>query len=226
MTDSRRELIDRIAEHLIGQRPGHPLRVAVDGITAAGKSTFAAELAAALATRSRPIARVSMDGYHHPRAHRHRQGRDSADGYYQDAYDFAAFARLVLDPLGDGRGYRPAIIELATDQAVSPATVELAPDAVLIVDGSFLQRAELAGRWDEVIFLQTGFAAARDRGTLRDAVAFGGVELAGAAFDSRYHAACRRYLNDIDPAAHASILVDHDDPTEPRLLRIGGECPG
>jgi uridine kinase len=220
----RGELIDRIADHLLAHRPGHPLRVAVDGITAAGKTTFAGELAAAVAVRGRPVARVSMDGYHHPRAHRHRQGRDSADGYYQDAYDFPAFAKLVLDPLGAGGRYRPAIIDLATDTPVSPQQIQLASDAVLIVDGSFLQRAELAGRWDEVVFLQTGFAAARGRGANRDATAFGGVEQAGHAFDNRYHAACRRYLDEVDPATHASILVDHEQPTEPRLIRIGGEC--
>jgi uridine kinase len=223
---SRGELIGRIADHLIVRRPGHPLRIAVDGITAAGKTTFANELAAAVAARGRPIARVSMDGYHHPRAHRHRQGRDSAEGYYQDAYDFPAFAELVLDPLGVDGGYQPAIIDLATDSPVGPQQVQLAPDAVLIVDGSFLQRAELAGRWDEVVFLQTGFAAARRRGTNRDAAAFGGAEQAGLAFDNRYHAASRRYLDEVDPAAHASILVDHEQPTEPRLIRIGGECLG
>lgn len=229
MTDStpRTRLLDGIADHLVDRRPGHPLRVAIDGITAAGKTTFAGELAAAVAARGRPTARVSMDGYHHPRTHRHRQGRDSADGYYEDAYDFAAFASLVLEPLGAGAGYRPAIIDLATDLAVSPPVIDLEPEAVLIVDGSFLQRAELADRWDEVIFLQTGFQAARHRGTQRDAAAFGGLEQAGLAFDNRYHAAGRLYLDEVDPAARASILIDHEDPAAPQLLRIRGTAaPG
>lgn len=135
--EPRRRVLDRIADHLVARRLGHPLRVAVDGVTAAGKATLAREVAAAVDARGRHGIHLSMDGFHHPRAHRHRQGRDSAAGYYADAYDFPTFARTVLDPLGPGgdRRYRERI-----------------------VDGSFLQR-ELA--WDEVVFVDTAFAVAR-----------------------------------------------------------------
>ncbi|WP_327341046.1 hypothetical protein OG384_37395 (plasmid) [Streptomyces sp. NBC_01324] len=77
---TRDQVIGRIADHLTAQDPGHPLRVAVDGITAAGKTTLARALVSAVAGRGRPALHLSMDGFHHPRAHRHRQGRDSAVG--------------------------------------------------------------------------------------------------------------------------------------------------
>ncbi|MEU8773376.1 hypothetical protein [Streptomyces sp. NPDC048606] len=99
----------------------------MDGITAAGKSTLARALASAVADRGRPAIHVSMDGFHHPRAHRHRRGRDSAVGYYQDAYEFPAFARTVLSPLGPGG-----------DWQIDERPVAAAADTVLIVDGSFL----------------------------------------------------------------------------------------
>lgn len=158
--EPRRRVLDRIADHLVARRLGHPLRVAVDGVTAAGKTTLARELAAAVDARGRHGIHLSMDGFHHPRAHRHRQGRDSAAGYYADAYDFPTFARTVLDPLGPGgdRRYRERIIDLASDTPVDEPPVTAARDAVLIVDGSFLQR-DLA--WDEVVFVDTAFAVAR-----------------------------------------------------------------
>jgi uridine kinase len=216
----RAAVIARVADHVVGQPAS---RVAIDGITAAGKTTFADELAIAIRGRGRPVIRLSMDGFHHPRAHRHRQGRDSATGYYQDAYDFQAFARLVLDPLGPGgsRVYCRAIIDLATDSPIDPVPVIAAPAAVLIVDGSFLQRAELAGRWDEVIYLDTSFAVARARGARRDAAQFGGVDAAESAYRSRYHAAGQLYLDEADPLSRASIVIGHDDPSRPVLRRIG-----
>jgi uridine kinase len=219
----RDRVVARVADHLAARRPGHPPRVAVDGVTAAGKTTLARELAAAVAARGRPSIHLSMDGFHHRRAHRHRQGRDSATGYYADAYDFAAFAAVVLDPLGpDGdRRYRARIIDLATDTPVDEPPETAAEDAVLVVDGSFLQR-DLAGRWDEVVFVDTAFDVARDRGTRRDADAFGGLEQAVTAYDRRYHAACRRYVAEVDPAAHATVVVGNDDVTHPVLRRIGG----
>lgn len=78
---ARADVIGRIADRLVQLVPGHPLRVAVDGITAAGKTTLANELAAAVTEHGRSASRLSMDGFHHRRAHRHRRGRDSADGY-------------------------------------------------------------------------------------------------------------------------------------------------
>ncbi|MEU9128418.1 uridylate kinase [Kitasatospora sp. NPDC048540] len=219
---TRDQVIGRIADHLATRRPGHPLRVAVDGITAAGKTTLARALAAAVSDRGRAAIHLSMDGFHHPRAHRHRQGRDSAIGYYQDAYDFPAFARHVLVPLGPGgdRRYRSRIIDLSTDRAIDEPPATAPVDAVLVVDGSFLQRGELAGLWDEVVFTDTGFPVARRRGTRRDTELMGSLAQAERAFDNRYHAACRRYLAEADPVAHATIVVGNDDLDHPVLRRI------
>jgi uridine kinase len=219
----RDRVLGRVADQLAARAPGHPVRVAVDGVTAAGKTTLARELAAALAARGRPAVHLSMDGFHHPRAHRHRQGRDSADGYYADAYDFAAFARTVLDPLGPGgdRRYRERILDLAADTPVIEPPATAPADAVVVVDGSFLQR-DLAGRWDEVVFVDTGFDVALARGRRRDAAAFGGAEPAERAFRQRYHPASRRYLAEVDPRARATVVLGNDDLDRPVLHRIGG----
>lgn len=220
----REKLLSRVVDELMAKRPGHPLRVAVDGITAAGKTTFARELTAAVVQRGRPATQLSMDGYHHVRAHRHRQGRESAAGYYEDAYDFAAFARLVLEPLSARQKHRyvPSIIDLASDTVEQAEPIELTADALLIVDGSFLQR-ELRAFWDEVIWLDTDFELARARGARRDASALGGLEAAQRIYTARYHAAQRRYLEEVRPRERATIVISHDDPSAPVLRRIGGD---
>jgi uridine kinase len=227
ISPARAKVIGRVADHLMPCRPGHPLRVAVDGLTAAGKTTLGDELADALRVRGRPALRLSMDGYHYPRAHRHRQGRYSAAGYYEDAYDFARLAELVLAPLGPGGSGRfvPAVLDLAADQPARADPVSAAPDAVLIVDGTFLQRGELTGLWDEVVWVDTDLARARIRGVTRDADLLGGSDAAELVYSERYHAACQLYLEAIDPAAHASIVVANHNVDRPVLLRTGG-APG
>ena len=63
------------------------LRVAVDGHTAAGKTSFAHELAAALRDQGRSTLRASMDDFKHPWADAHERGYDrtTGEGYYRNA---------------------------------------------------------------------------------------------------------------------------------------------
>jgi uridine kinase len=157
-----------------------------------------------------------MDGFHHPRARRHRQGRLSADGYYEDAYDFDALIANVLAPLGPGGSgrYRDSIIDLASDQATDAPPKTAPVDAILVVDGTFLHREPVQhhgttpGYWDRTVFVDTDFDTARTRGIERDRDLLGGPAKAAEAFDLRYHAASRRYLDEVDPRALASFVVD------------------
>jgi uridine kinase len=215
----RAHAIARLAERICSLDLDHPARVAVDGISAAGKSTLAAELAAAIAARGRSSIHLTMDGFHHPSIRRHRRGRLSAEGYYEDAYDFAALVECVLIPLGPGgdRSYRSRTLDLGSDQPVAEQPTEAPRGAVVVVDGTFLLRPELAPHWDFRVFVNTSFAIARARGAARDAEAFGGVEPAGAALDARYHAAARIYLEAVRPLELADVIVDNDDVESPTL---------
>jgi uridine kinase len=221
---ARADVIGAVADALCSQPADRTLRVAVDGVTGSGKTTFARELADAVAARGRPTAHVTMDGFHNPRAIRYRQGRESAAGYYEDAYDFAALRRELLDPLdlGGSGTYRTAVLDLATDTPVDAPAQRAASGLVLIVDGSFLQKPEVRDAWDRAIYLRASFAAARERGATRDAAALGSKADALRLFDTRYHAAQRRYLAEVDPEATADVVIDHDDPAAPEIVRLAG----
>jgi len=213
-------LVGHVAGAITAVPTASPLRVAVDGITASGKTTFADALALAVRGHGRPCLRVSMDGFHNPRNIRHRQGRDSAIGYYEDAYDFDAVRRALLDPLsshGDGR-YRTAVLDLARETAVEEPPSRAPKDLVLVVYGSFLQR-DLRDAWDIVIYLRADFATAAERGAIRDAAALGSIEEAQRLFAVRYHAAARRYVDENAPEATADFVIDNDDPASPFVVR-------
>ena len=65
-TTARAALLDHLAEMVAALRRPHPVRVAVDGPDAAGKTTLADELAAVLEARGRTAIRASVDGFHRP----------------------------------------------------------------------------------------------------------------------------------------------------------------
>src|SRR5438045_8514299 len=99
-------MLDRLADALVAVERPHPVRVAIDGRSAAGKTTLADELAEAIAQRRRPAIRASVDDFHRPAEERYIRGRLSPDGYYLDAFDYPAVRTALLLPLGHGGSRR------------------------------------------------------------------------------------------------------------------------
>lgn len=219
----RSALLRRLAVLLADRRPGHPLRVGIDGPSGVGKTTFAGDLADALRRTGRPVVHIDSDGFHHVRAVRYRQGRTSPRGYYEDAYDFDSLRDLVLMPLGPGGSRRCAttVHDLVTD-AVERRWTDVPEDAVALFAATFVQRGALRGFWDEVIHLDAPDSVAQQRGVERDAGSLGGADAARAAYESRYTAAYRIYRTEERPEERASILIDHTDPRAPEILRGPG----
>jgi uridine kinase len=170
-----------------------------------------------------PARHLSTDDFHHPRTRRHRQGRESARGYYEDAYDLEALADLVLRPLGPGgsRWIRPRFHDLEADALLRVQPELVSAETVIIVDGTFLQRRQLEGLWDEMIFVQTDQRVARERASRRDAALFGSAEAVQRTYTLRYHAACDLYLTEADPTGRAGIVINNNDLEHPVLHRIG-----
>ena len=219
--DSRDSLVAELANHLTAANVGHPLRVGIDGPCGSGKSTLARELITAITARGRVAVHLDSDGFHNTRAIRYRQGRASARGYYEDAYNLTALIQRVLVPLGpDGtRVYATRVHDLQTDEIETDATATAPDDAIVVFDCTFLQRGALRAHWDEVIYLQVSRDIAVARGAARDAALLGGIDSAHEAYEDRYMAACDIYIREEHPSERASILIDHDDLERARIVR-------
>jgi len=120
---TREQLLERLTALVVAIPCSHPLRVAIDGIDAAGKTTLAGELAPLIEAQGRPVIRASIDGFHHPRSIRYRRGPDSPEGYYQDSFDYTALRAVLLDPLGPhgNRRYRHAVFDVHEDTRLTLA---------------------------------------------------------------------------------------------------------
>jgi uridine kinase len=76
----RDDVLNRLASIIISKKCAHPVRVAIDGVDAVGKTTLADELATLIQAAGHPVIRASLDGFHNPRAVRHQRGSDSPEG--------------------------------------------------------------------------------------------------------------------------------------------------
>ncbi|WP_344169302.1 uridine kinase [Pilimelia columellifera] len=193
--------------------------MAVDGVDGygSGKSVFADELASAVTALGRPVVRVSLDDFLNVRAVRHRQGRDSPQGFWEDSYNYPRFERDVLVAFGPGgsRRYRPAAYDLRTDAVLDPEARTADPATVLVVDGLFLHRDELVTAWDLSVFLDVPFSVTAQRMADRN----------GSNLDPehpsmrRYVEGQRIYFRACSPQRRADIVVDNQDFDVPRIVR-------
>ena len=216
----RTALIAIVADRVAALGPG-PLRVAVDGLTGAGKTSFGHELAAALRAAGRATMRASMDDFKHPWPHAREHGYDrvSGEGYYRNAYDFGSARDLLLDPAGPSGsgeivlcGHDPLTGADHRDKKITAP-----PGAILIVDSVFAFRPEYNHCWEYRIWLDVDPQTALRRGIARDSAAGGGGEAARLHRD-RYHEAEMIYLAEAGPRSLADVIVDNRDFKRPRIL--------
>ncbi len=66
LSDRRSEVVATLADAVTSLRVGHPTRVAVEGRSAAGKTTLADELSEVVRARGRDVIRASIDDFHRP----------------------------------------------------------------------------------------------------------------------------------------------------------------
>jgi uridine kinase len=221
---TRSVLIETVAGQVAELSAGR-LRVAVDGLTGAGKTCFAHELAAALRVLGRPTMRASMDDFKHPWRHATEHGYDriSGQGYYRNAHDFASARDLLLHPAGPGGSGKVALCghDPLTGQDHRDETIDAPMNAILVVDSVFAFRPEYNDCWEYRIWLEVASGVALRRGISRDAAAEG-IDEAIRLHQDRYRVAERIYLAEVDPCALASIIIGNTDFKNPCIMSSRG----
>ena len=215
MSEARSKLFDLLAER-IAELEGEGLTmVAIDGVDGAGKTMFADALAAHLEKQGQVVVRTGIDAFHNPRAVRYARGKDSPEGFYRDSYDLDALRTWLLFPARIGMPFRTAYFDHRTDKklAVNPLMVPL--PAVLIFDGSYLNRPELRDEWDLSVFLDVPFDVSFARMTARD----GSDPNPEAPGNKRYLEGQKLYFKEVRPQRSADVLIDYSDWDEPKVIR-------
>ena len=189
--DHRAEVVEQLADRIEAVRRPRPVRVAIDGVDAAGKTTLADELGSVLRRRGREVVHASIDDFHRPRAERYRRGALSPEGYYRDSFDYEALRKTLR--------------------------AHSSQDSILLVDGVFLLRPELVEHWDLRIFVSVEPEEALRRALERDAALFGSREEAERRYRLRYQPGQRLYFAEARPLDAADVVVVNDDPATPAI---------
>ena len=138
--------------------------------------------------------RISLDFFERPPAERYARGELSPEGYYLDAFDVERLHAHVLSVGGPS-------------------------ELVVVVDGVFLQRPELADLWDATVWVDADLEAAAERARERDSVRTDSLEQELERYRLRYFPAQRRYIEERRPHERATFVLRDTGLTEPELVR-------
>ena len=100
--------------------------------------------------------------------------------------------------------------DVRTDAELDPAPVPVGPDDVLIVDGVFAHRDELAAYWDFSVYLHVDLAVSLARMSIRDGLPIETTR--------RYSGAHQLYLDACDPLRRAGVVIDNTDLGTPQVI--------
>lgn len=217
---NRARVLDHLAE-IVDSLSDHRLRIAIDGLSASGKTSLGHELAQRLARRGRPVFRASLDDFKRPWSERHLYDRVSGAGYYRNAFDHDAACKLLLDPsdpVGEG------IVSLCSIDPItqvdhSAVKTVMPANGVLVVDGMFACRPEINAYWDLRVWVEIDPELSVRRGIERDAEMEGGADDAETLHRDRYLASALLYMSEVDPRSFVEVIVDNTDFDRPRLVR-------
>ncbi|MFG2668494.1 uridine kinase [Streptomyces sp. NPDC048387] len=177
---------------LTGTRGATSRIVAIDGTGGSGKST----LAAAVAGHFDGATVVHVDDFYRPMPDREREQLDAEQGYHR-YFDWERLRDQVLIPLRDGHPARYQIYDWTTGQL--GAWREIAPGTVVIVEGVYSIRPELARYYHFTAYVDTPRSLCLQRVRARGENSEDWI--------NRWRAAEDYYLHTTWPQTRAKLLV-------------------
>ena len=215
----RSQLLEQLSKYILKIKQNSPVRVAIDGIDAAGKTRLAKELAFQLKKSGRQIIQVSVDDFHNTQEQRYRRGKESPEGYYYDSFNYPALIEKVLQPLSPegSRTYLKSWFNFKQDFRTQEEWLTAEEDAILLVDGIFLMRPELFDFWDVKIFVDIQFDTSIERAIERDLYQHGSIAAINRLYQLRYIPGQKIYFERCFPHQRADVIIRNDDFRNPEL---------
>lgn len=190
-----------------------PFLVGINGINAAGKTTFADAFRDRLTAAGHAVEVLRTDDFHHPRSYRYATGHDGP-AFFERYIDFDRLVREVLTPILRERRLhsRLRLLDVATD-AYKWRTFSVEPASIVLVEGIFLYRDDLLPCFDLSVYLDISFSTSIERGKRRwTHLPPDEVE---RRFRRKYLPGQEIYLARCRPRAVADVVLDNEDPAAP-----------
>jgi uridine kinase len=153
---------------------------------------------------------ISLDDFHNPKAIRYA-GENQAENYFHRSFDIETIIQKLLNPLRD-KGKQSVtlkLLDLQTDKREITRKYSFNRNTIVLFEGVFLFRQELAPYIDYKIFLDIPLELCKERAKARD------PETSINKYDTKYLPAQRKYLREYPPREVADMVIDNTNREYP-----------
>ena len=197
----------RIVDEIMKRRShGKTFMVGLDGLGGAGKSTAAEEVKRLLTEKGINAEIFHIDDFIHPKAVRYNDSYPQWEQYYYLQWRYAHFKQSVWAPVKEGRELPPVELYDKDNDTYVVRGFSLPEGSVVITEGIFLQREELDGIFDLMVYFDVDEKERLRRVLLRDAY-IGDETAIREKYENRYFPAERYYSEKYRPAEKADMVV-------------------
>jgi phosphoglycolate phosphatase len=188
--------------------------IGVNGIDCSGKSVFAKALEEFLKSKGRDTQMIELDDFHNTKIIRYA-GENQAENYYQRSFNIGLIIEKLLSPIRNKKTVYTelTLLNLDSDQYDLVKKYSVNRNTIVIFEGVFIFRKELAPFIDYRIFLEIPFDESKKRAKIRDIAA--SVE----KYDVKYLPAQVKYLKEYPPRQIADFVVDNTNWEYPKIIR-------
>ncbi|MBB4826106.1 uridine kinase [Sporosarcina luteola] len=195
--------------------------IGIDGLGGAGKTTIAEKIQREVVGS----VLLHIDDFIHPRRVRYEDSVEPWRAYYEKQWRYSYLIETILEPIRRGMSVQKKIeLYHKSEDSYVEEWIHIPNGCLLIIEGVFLQRAELRDYLDTVIFVDVDKETRLRRVMERDSY----IGDSGAIlnkYNNRYFPAEEEYVREYDPANRAHLVWNEQMGTKrfhDYLLTIAG----
>lgn len=198
----------KIAEQIKNlYNPSRTLIVGIDGLGGAGKSTISEEIYKLLSEENYNITLLHIDDFIHPRAVRYNDNYAEWECYYDLQWNYDYLMNEVVNSIKKGADFNTKVELYDKDNDTYFLSETNVPvGSIVIIEGVFLQRQELKGAFDYMIYIDIPEEIRLNRVLERDGY-IGDKEQIKAKYDNRYFPAEHHYIEICSPSENADYII-------------------
>lgn len=189
-------------------QPHHTLIVGIDGLGGAGKSTLSESLYQLLREEHYNVVVLHIDDFIYPKAVRYDEQYAAWECYYDRQWRYDYLVEEIVKPIRQGNPLSKEI-ELYDKEydGYHLYQMDIPIGSIVIIEGVFLQRKELKGVFDAMIYIDVPEEIRWQRVLARDGY-IGDSHQIQEKYENRYFPAERYYLKTCVPKENADYVIE------------------